>query len=221
MSAVVKNNHLKFNGKNYFRVGSEDVSLGACGEKKSPLTQGNYLEVQDRIPTLKLQVRDAVEIDIDMTASTKNDILANIDVNGVFQGSAGTAYSDLKTGKLKLVKLSIDNEELKQAANDSPKILDELIRYGNDARISNQVFVVLENSLAETVTHATGFTVTAESGNLKLTVSGGNGSTTTTSFVVSPNMTFAYGLVKLDWDAHQDKNKSKIVRLTDDQWGPV
>lgn len=221
MSAVVQENHLKFNGKNYFRVGSEDVSLGAYGEKKSPLTQGNYLEVQDRIPTPKLKIRDAAEIDIDMSASTEKDILANIDVNGVFQGSVGTAYSDLKTGKLKLVKLGIDNEDLKQAANDSPKAIDNLIAYGNDARISNELFVILQDAAAETVTHASGFSVTADSGNIKLTVTGGNGSSDTTTVTLSPNMTFAYGLVKLDWDAHQDKNKTRIVKLTDDQWGPV
>lgn len=221
MSAVVKNNHLKFNGKDYFRVGSEDVSLGAYGRKRSPVTQGNYLEVYDQIPTPKLNVKTAVEVDIDMTASSEKDILANIDVNSVFQGSVGTAYSDLKTGKLKLVKLHIDNEDVKRAANDSPKAIDNLISYGNDARISNDVFVVLENKVAETVTHASGFTVSVDAGKLKLSVSGGNGSSSTTTVTVSPSMTFAYGLVKLDWDAHQDKNKTKIVSVTDDQWGPA
>jgi hypothetical protein len=29
---------------------------------------------------------------------------------------------------------------------------------------------------------------------------------------------FAYGLVKIQWDANQKKNKTKIVKLTDDQW---
>jgi hypothetical protein len=63
--AVVKDNHLSFNGKNYFRGGSEDVELGSYGEKKSPITQTNYLEVQGKIPTAKLKVKEAVEVTID------------------------------------------------------------------------------------------------------------------------------------------------------------
>jgi hypothetical protein len=220
-TAVVKDNHLNFNGKNYFRVGSEDVGLGFYGEKKSPLTQGNYLEVQDHIPTPKLKVKEAVEVDIDFSASTEKDILANINVAGVFQGSAGTAYSDLKSRKLRLVKLRIDNEDIKDAANQSPKVIDDLIAYGNDARIAHQIFVVLEDTLARTVTTGTSFSVAVDAGKVKLTVTGGVGSSSTTTFTLSEGMTFAYGLVKLDWDAQQKKNKTKITKVTDDQWGPV
>src|SRR5258706_5650089 len=55
--AIVKDNHLHFNGKDYFRGGSEDVYLGAYGEKKQPITKTNYLEVQDDVPSPKIKVR--------------------------------------------------------------------------------------------------------------------------------------------------------------------
>jgi hypothetical protein len=220
-TAVVKDNHLKFNGKNYFRVGSEDVGLGSYGEKKSPLTQGNYLEVQDHIPTPKLKVKEAVEVEIDFSESTERDILANINVAGVFQGSAGTAYADLKSRRLKLVKLRIDNEDIKDAINQSPKVIEDLIEYGNDARIAHQVFIILEDTLARTVTTGTSFSVAVDAGKVKLTVTGGTGSSSTATITLSENMTFAYGLVKLDWDAQQKKNMTKATKATDDQWGPA
>lgn len=221
MSAVIKENHLKFNGKDYFRVGSEEVALGSFGLKKAPLTQGNYLEVQDHLPTPKLKVRNVVEVDIDFSQTTERDILANINVAGVFGGSAGTAYSDLRSGKLKLSKVWIENEDLKQAANDSPKAIANLIDYGNDARIASQIFVVLEDSVAEKVTQGSAFSLSLDAGQVKLTVTGGSGSSSTTTITLSESMTFAYGLVKLDWDAQLKKNKTKITSLTDDQWGPA
>jgi hypothetical protein len=32
------------------------------------------------------------------------------------------------------------------------------------------------------------------------------------------NMGFAYLLAKIDWDAHEKKNQTRIVDLDDDQW---
>src|SRR5262247_694348 len=68
-SVVVKSNHLTYGGKQYFRGGSEDVLLGAYGEKKTPITKQNYLEVQGTIPTSKLKVRSATECTIDFANS--------------------------------------------------------------------------------------------------------------------------------------------------------
>ena len=44
--AIVRENSLQFNGKNYFRVGSETEVIGSVGEKRSPITKGNYLEAR-------------------------------------------------------------------------------------------------------------------------------------------------------------------------------
>jgi hypothetical protein len=216
--AIVKNNHLHFNGKNYFRGGSEDIKLGSYGEKKSPLTQTNYLEHQSRIPAPKLKVRDATEVDIDFTKSTKADILANINVAAVFKGSSSTGYEQLKSGQLRLVKLTLANEDVKDAANASPKVIEDLIDYGNDARIATQIWVVLEAELAKSFTASKSFEVSANAGIVKVSGSG-NGSVNGSMEVLLPSgMCFAYLLGKLDWDATSKKNKTRITKVTDDQW---
>lgn len=216
--AVIKDNHMKYNGKTYFRAGSEDVQIGSYGEKKTPLTKSNYLEVQDRIPTPKLKIREALIVDIDFKQSTKTDIEANINKSVVFKGSVSTAYEDLRNDKLKLVKLVIENEDIKDAINSSPKVIEDLKVYGNDSRVCHQVFIVLEASLARTVTTSTKFDVSGTDGSLKISVSGGTSKSTTAEITLSAGSTFAYGIVKLDWDASQKKNWKKVVKATDDQW---
>lgn len=216
--AVIKDNHLKYNGKTYFRAGSEDVLIGSYGEKKTPLTKSNYLEVQDRIPVPKLKIREAVTVDIDFKQSTKTDIEANINKSVVFKGSVNTGYEALKAGTLKLVKLVIENEDVKDAINASPKVIEDLKVYGNDSRVCHQVFVVLEATIADAITSATNFDVSGTDGSTKISVSGGTSKSSTTVITLSPGSTFAYGIVKLDWDANQKKNWKKVVKATDDQW---
>jgi hypothetical protein len=212
--AVVKDNHMSFNGKAYFRGGSEDIYLGAYGEKKTPLTKTNYLEVQDGIPAPKLKVKEAAEISIDFSKTSEKDFLANINVAVVFKGSPKTAYNDMKTGKLKLVKLVVDNEDMRDAANHSPKALNNLKSYGKDARIANQIFIVLDASMTKTFTSASSFSVTVNQGLVKVSAEGGGGASGATTVTVSEGSCFAYGLVKLDWD----KGKDRIEKITDDQW---
>jgi hypothetical protein len=218
--AIVKNNHLHFNGKNYFRVGSEDVQLGSYGEKKSPITQGNYLEVQSKILGERLKVREAIEVDIDTTKTSERELLANINVAAVFKGSAKTAYEDLKSQKLRLVKLEVDNEDMKFSANQSPNAIENLIEYGNEAHIAHQVFIVLDAEMAHSFTSSTSFDVSANAGVVKVTGQGRVGSSGQTTITLSEGSTFAYGMLKLDWDANMKRNKTKIVKATDDQWGP-
>lgn len=219
-NAKVKANHLHYNGKNYFRVGSEDVQLVSYGEKKSPITQGNYLEVQDRLPIPKIKVRKATVVDIDFSKSTKADVLANVNVAGVFGASSGKAYESLKEGRLKLVKLIVENEDVESAINKSPKARNNLIDYGNDARVAHQIFVVLEATLAKKFAASKTFDVSVKAGVVNVSVNGGVGASGQTSVSLSKGSTFAYGLAKLDWDAKQKKNKTKVTKVTDDQWGP-
>ena len=81
--AVVEANHLKYNGKNYFRVGSEDTYFAAYGEKKSPVFQGNYLEVQDGLPAPKLKIREAVEVKMDAEVPRAKGNVSQAEVAGI------------------------------------------------------------------------------------------------------------------------------------------
>src|SRR5215813_1804283 len=94
----VKDNHFHFNGKNYFRVGSESVEIMSYGEKKSPLTKGNYLDVYSRIPIGKSKIKRVVVINDTFSQTTEKELFANINAPLVFKGKQKTALQDLRDG---------------------------------------------------------------------------------------------------------------------------
>jgi hypothetical protein len=55
-------------------------------------------------------------------------------------------------------------------------------------------------------------------GALQATVNGSHSKSGETTVKISAGTTFAYLLLKLDWDAKQKKNKTKIDDTYDDQW---
>ncbi len=218
---VVKDNHLNFNGINYFRGGSEEVEIGSIGEKRTPLTKMNYLEVKSRIPAAKIESTTSTIVDIDMTKTTKSAFNATVSaiVKGVpVKFNGGVTYDKIKKNELKLVKFSVSNNAMKTAANNSPKAIDDLINYGNDARIAHQIFVVMEADMATKFDNNQSVDLTVGKGIVEASVNGSSGASGVTKVSLSPGTTFAYLLVKIDWDAKQKKNKTKIVDLDDDQW---
>ena len=227
--ARVKNNHLHFQGKNYFRVGAATVTQGAYGEKKSPIFQGNYLEVQATLPAPKLdgKVKQAAIVDIDWDKSSSVGADLQGSVPSVVNTGAKVKVSDLKSGKLKLVYLYILPNDIKTATNNSPKALDNLRSYGADARIAHEIFVVMEAETARQITTSGSLSVgLAPGGGLLLTggllpvqgkLVGGGATTSRVQVTLSPGTTYAYLLVKLKWTA----GKKSIEKCTDDQWGPV
>lgn len=212
--AVVKDNYLRYNGIRYFKANSESVTLGSIGQKKAPITQANYLEVQSHIPYNKLKVREAVIVDIDFKQTSEKDLKANA-IAAALGGNLETARKRFDEGELKLVKFDVELEAMKKAANDSPKALDNLDGYGKDARICHQVFVVLDAKTATQITSSTSLGVTVTNGQLVVTGKGKAGATSETTVTLSPKSTYAYLLCKIDWE----KKNKKIEQLTDDQHG--
>lgn len=214
-TAVIKDNHMKYNGKGYFRAGAESVELGSYGEKKVPLTKPNYLEVQSHIPFERLKVREAVIVEIDFKQSSEKDFKIGLNASAA-AGNVDTAYKRLDKGELKLVKFEVELVDMKNAVNDSPVHRENLDSYGNNARISHQVFVVLEASIATKVTSATSLSASAKDGKLTVTAKAKVVSEKDTEVTLSKGTTFAYLLCKIDWDR---KNGKKVVeKLTDDQF---
>jgi hypothetical protein len=208
----VEDNHLKYNGFDYFRGNAENIKLGSYGEKKKPLTKTNYLEVQATLPAANMpKIQNALIVKIDYASQNKNDFFASINVSKVFGMSTDAAWDSLKAGKLKLVKFTIDNTHMTTDVNNSPAALNRIRDYGGDARVVNQVFVVLKASEASLVTSGGSLDVTIAGNSLKVTVGGTSGQYVT----LAPGSTFAYGLLKVaDWA----KGKDKIEKMTDDQW---
>ncbi|WP_224369572.1 hypothetical protein [Hyalangium versicolor] len=214
-TVVVHNNHLTFNGIQYFRGGSESVYIGAYGEKKTPLFGQNYLQVQSDLPAAKLVVNSVTTADIDFSKSSAGDVKLGLTVAGGYSGTGDVAFNDLKTGKLKLVKFEMRLGDLATAVNALPDVLANLKRYGNDARVAHQIFVAMEATMAHTFTTSGHLTFNKTGGKLQVSASGGGTTSGTTSVTLSPGTTYAYLLAKVDWN----KGKSKVDQFNDDQFG--
>jgi hypothetical protein len=203
--AIVRENSLQFNGKNYFRVGSETEVIGSVGEKRSPITKGNYLEAKDRIKSAKLKIREIGPVKIDSQRTSKRDFLANVNLAKVFKvGSVDTAYEDVRDNKLDLLFFSVETNDMVKAINDSPAIRADLKRWGKDARVVTAGFVIVAAATSKTFassTHVeaqlTAYGVTIDP---KLGVS--QGGSTAVEFPIGA--LFAYDISKIEWDNTND-----------------
>jgi hypothetical protein len=212
----VSENHFTYGGISYFRGHAENIKLGSFGEKKTPLTKMNYLEVKDHIPAEKIGTAEVIEVDVDFTQIKQAGF--NLNVSATSQGipvSAATALHSNKASEseLSLLKFSIEANDMMRVVNGLSDQREQLKRWGGKARIAHQVFVVVEATLA---------TKFAAAGKVDLMVGkdslgaalGGSHSTHSTSVVsLSKGTCFAYLLAKLEW-----KN-DMIHELHNDQWG--
>jgi hypothetical protein len=74
-----------------------------------------------------------------------------------------------------------------------------------------------EASVAKSFEASKSLDLSVNAGVTKVSAEGGVSSSGSSSITLSKGSAFAYGLVKIKWDANQKKNKTKIVKLTDDQ----
>ena len=212
---TIRDNHLHFDGINFFRGNANLVQLGSAGAKKTPSTQTNYLSVEENIPLKKLKINKVTTIELNGTKVTGADVSATIDVPGVGPLSASAVSARLRKDTLKLVKIDVLPRDIVEAANESPKVLDALKASGNDGRLAHQVVVILESSTAETLLKGVAFELTTDDGRPILTARAGSKDVAT---VEINGATFAYLLLKPKWDANLKKNWKQIESWSDDQW---
>src|SRR3954470_2151251 len=187
----VTDSHLTFLGKSYFRGGAPEIEMGSYGEKKTPITKTNYLEVQGKVPATKLKIKESVTVDSSYVGTTEANLLANINAFDVFKGSSNTALKDLKEGKLKFIQLAVDNEDLEAGANDSPRVIQNLVNYGDNARIVDTLFVVIEASVAKSFEASKSFNLSVNASVAKVSADGGVGSSGSSSIMLSKGSAFA------------------------------
>lgn len=219
--------HLKYNGVSYYRAHAEEVELLSIGEKKTPITSANHLEVKDRLPldTIRDVKSTVVEIDTEkVTAGDfKTKISAIIPVSGVpipVKLTADEATKKFRGAELKLVKITMEAADVVRAINDSPRKRNKLIDWGNDARIAHQLFLVMEAKTARAFDNNVSVDVSVGvKGVLELSVGGSSSSSGRTTVTMEPGVCFAYLLARIDWDAKQKKNINKAVDVDSDPWG--
>jgi hypothetical protein len=206
---VVKNNHLRFGGKDYFRGGAEDITgPGDIGEKKTPLFKMNYLDPKDSLPRGRFTVQSG-----DIGAS----ISAVIPVSGVpvpTSLDAKDAYTKLKKEEIRLVKFVARTQDLVGAINDSPAKRKELLNWGKDARVVTQVFVAVHHTVWEKYGTDVSVDLSVGVDNVLSASLGGSGSSAgLTTIKFAKRVVFAYMLGAVQWTKNDQADD-----IDDDQW---
>lgn len=214
----IRNNHLHLDGINFFRGNANTVQLGSVGDKRTPSTQENYLAVEANIPVAKLEINKVSILTLNGTRISGADVAAEIEVPGMGTLSPNVVSTKLQEQTLKLVKIDVLPRSIVGAANESPRVLDALVRAGNRGRIAHQVVVVMDAATAETVRRGVSFDFTRDDGSPTLEVHGVAGSKEVSTVRINSGATFAYLLLEPKWDANQRKNRTKIEDWKDDQW---
>lgn len=221
-NVVVAENHLTYGGIKYFRGNAEEAEIGSMGVKRTPVFGQNYLEVKDQIPVKKIKVFKSTIVEIDFNKTSKSSFNRNgsVIIKGIpVKESGSVVFERLKSGLLKLVKFSISNNDMKKAANNSPKKIRDLINWGNNARIVNQVFIVMAAKVANRFDNNITGNISVGVQGIEASVGGSSSTSGTTTVSISKGSCFAYLLLEPVWDAKQKKNKTEIIDFNDDQWG--
>lgn len=218
--AVIKDNHIKLFGSNFFVANAPQTSLGYIGEKATPIFGQNKLEVKSHIPAPKFdgKIKKVPPIGIDDTLSSKtsfNDaVSASLKVIGA-NVSFNSVYDKLKRNELKVVEIWVEPQAMKEAANKSPKALGLLRDYGKDARIVHNILVVMEAKFATEFTGALNYDVSANAaGIVSITATGGSARSGGNTVTLSSGTVLGYLLLKIDWE----KGKKSIKDLDIDEW---
>jgi len=188
------------------------------GGKCTPSTQENYLAVEANIPVAKLKINRVAILTLNGTRISGAEIHADIEVPGMGTLSPNAVSTKLQDETLKLVKIDVLPSVIVKAANESPKVLDALVRAGHRGRIAHQVVVVMDAKSAETVSRGVSLDFTTDGGSPALTVHGVAGSKEVNTVQINSGATFAYLLLEPKWDANRQKNWKKIDDWKDDQW---
>jgi hypothetical protein len=223
MSARINltNAAFRYNSMRYFRGKSENVRLGSYGDKKTPITQSNYLLVQNNITAENLAKRPShITGPYAIDWSRQSDSAVNVGLS--FINALGAAVpltrSATHSANLQLVKVHFNRGPLTTLLNRHANgARNWLAGAGNSGRVVGEIWVVMEGTLASEVTTRGSISADASVLGIKIDLSAGTSTTRVSSVVLPSGTTFAYLLYKVKkWN----RDKTVIEELEDDQHGP-
>lgn len=199
--AIARKNSLHYAGNDYYKANASVAGIGAVGEKRTPVTKANFIEVKDRISADKLKIREIGPVKIDSQRTNKLDFLANVNLAKVFKiGSVDTAYEDVLKSDLQLVFMAVDVNDMVEAINRSPRIREDLDRWGNNARVVTSGFVIVEAKTARDLSSSTDVEAEVNVHGITIKPKLGVSTNDRTEVVFPVGSLYAYGLHKLFWD---------------------
>jgi hypothetical protein len=218
MSTKITDDFFEYGSLKYFRGNAHLLEICSYGEKKDPVGSKSYIDPQAKIKREHIagKISKGLTVTIDWSQSSQ----AEVEVNGALKvfnvgvtAATSYTYSKVKSAKVKLYNLSINEGPLKTLLNtDADGARKFMAEEGNDARTVSEVWVVMEAELATAFSTATSVSSSVNaSAQLSVTASGGNGGTQT--ITLSPGCVFAYKTHKVkEWN----KDKTKVEDLEAD-----
>jgi hypothetical protein len=216
----IKDSYFKApDGNRYFRRNAPQVEIGSYGEKKEPITEANYLDVDGHIRygLLDGKIRELPSVPIDWERENRADVEAYVEWYFVVDGTAAFKYQKAKEAHLKLVQFDIEKGALQRVLNNDANIARNAMKEeGNDARVCWSIWVVMSGTLAERFDTAVSLQVEGTvSEGLSVTAQGGDEWSGSETITLSPGTVFAYGLYKVqDWDGN-------MIGALEDDWSGV
>lgn len=224
MGVKISDSKFVYNGKSYFRGGSEDVNFLSFGEKKTPVNRPNYLNVDGTVRpknTKKVKINLTGPYEIQWEKFSDSEVNVGIKYLTLAGGTVGFSRKAAKNANLKLMKLTIGESQLEKLLNDHANIARRsLEEEGKDGRIASGVWIVVEAQLASTISQGGSVSANVPIGTsgFSLEVGASGSSTTTTKIDVPTNTTFAYLLHKVKkWE--KKKGVKYVKDLEDDMQG--
>ena len=212
----IKDNYFKGpDGNRYFRRNATAVEVGSRGEKKEPVTQANYLDVEGHIAydLLDGKIKKSVPYTIDWSSGSTADVEANVNYYFVVGGTAQFSRKAAIEAHLQVMRFYIEETPLKNVLNkDADKVREALKKEGKDGRICSSLWVVMSGEIAQRFQTSAGLEVSGTtSGGLLVTAKGSGTWSGSEKITFAPGTVFAYALHKVKkW------NGDKIEELEDD-----
>ncbi len=220
-SLLFKKNHVKFDTHRYFIRGATEVTIGAYGLKKSPVTQPNYLLV-DRVlknaPNPEKSGPHAATFSSGATIGHNGAVAVPIKLVNLGISSAGMSKM-VRQGKCVFEHLFLNMNACRRAIMGN-RAAKSFFKNNNAARMVHSVLRVKSCKV-----DAKRIRAVALAGNVNVAeyvgVKGLDRAQdeVDVSFAYGKDTIFAYRLSKAKWDKKNKKKRKTIERCDDDQAG--
>ncbi|MEZ5308864.1 MAG: hypothetical protein R2684_17095 [Pyrinomonadaceae bacterium] len=218
---LFKKNFVKFNGIRYFTTNSSSLDLGTWGEKKMPLTSGNYVDAIGSFDGYTVKTTAPYEVSQNSELEFLSGVRATFPIKGV----------NVKLD-VQVMRKKIENYEctfVRQHVKDIGALVDSInanqalkdkLKTSNEHRLVTDVLRVHECEFESDATTAVGVDLSL---GKKPPVSADTDTTVKRKRYIKVNYAaesvLAYRLHKIKWDKVVKKNRKKIIRLEDDNQG--
>jgi hypothetical protein len=207
----------KYGNMHYWTAGAHNVKLGSYGNKRTSYG----IEVDKHMNKKYFKKKIDTSKVYSITSSSEKNVMVKAGVQYVgWDGKASYSRTATKSAKLKLVLMQVTKGYMRDAINKDKKNTLKFFKDAKNARIVTGVWIVMEASLANSVSSNGGGSVSGTLPNgMKVDVGVSASGKTTNSIEIPEKAVFAFMMHKASkWNKKKMKKQS-VKDMKDDQVG--